>query len=504
MSKVVLRVIGVLPAFAIQVLWMVVLLKWLAPWAALINLVLSLFAILFVLYIMSSRNEGSYKTLWLLVILGLPVFGAILYLIFGNKRTTKPIRRRLERSREQLPPHEIDTQALHEVEEERPRLAQTFHYIQKITGFSPRPCRDTTYYSLGEYMFEAMLKDLETAEHFIFAEYFIVENGKMWDSMVEIMSRKAAEGVDVRFMYDDMGSIFTYTYRNLKQLEEKGIKCVRFNALKSIRGTLNYRDHRKMLIIDGKVVFSGGANLADEYINEVVKFGHWKDIGFRLTGEPVREYTRMFVHFWNAYSKEPVSMDVLVPPELPPYTGPDNGCVLSYYDSPMYDDAASNKLYVELLGQATHYAWFYTPYLMLGETLMDAFVRAAQRGVDVRIIVPGIPDKKLVFRITRSYYQPLLEMGVKIYEYTPGFVHAKGCVIDDVVGTMGTVNLDFRSLYFHFENNALFYRASVLSDLKADFQATQEKCQERTLENIGSGFGKWFVDGVMRIFAPLC
>ena len=258
-----------------------------------------------------------------------------------------------------------------------------------------------------------------------------------------------------------------------------------------------------MLIIDGRVAFSGGVNLADEYINQVEKFGHWKDIGFMLTGEAVGSYTRMFAEFWNAFAGERVPDAYLTAPALAP-AGPADGYVLSYYDSPLRPDAASNELYIDLLSQAQDTAWFYTPYLMPGHALLDAFIRAARRGVDVRIIVPGVPDKKLVYRMTRSYYPVLLEAGVRIFEYTPGFVHAKASLIDGVVGTVGTVNLDYRSLFLHFENNSLFYRASLLDDLGADFLATQEKCVERTVENIGRSFRKWLVDGILRIFTPLC
>lgn len=505
MNKVIRRVITVIPAVLAQLLWLFVLLRWLAPYAAIINLLLSLFAFLYVLYIITNRNESTYKTLWLLVILGLPVFGTILYLCFGNKRTAKPLQKKLARGQALLPAADENTfDAVQTLSEKNPRLAQTFHYIEKKTGFSTYPCQEASYYPLGERLFAQMLIDLEKAEHFIFAEYFIVENGVMWDSMVEIMVRKAAQGVDVRVMYDDMGSISTYSTDNLKQLRDKGIQCVRFNPLVFIKGTLNYRDHRKMLIIDGKVAFSGGVNLADEYINAVEKFGHWKDIGFRLTGLPVQNYTRMFAEFWNAFSSEAIPTDELAALDLSSDGRTFNGYVLSYYDSPLHPDAVSNNLYVELLSQAARYAWFYTPYLMLGDSLLDAFIRAAQRGVDVRIIMPGVPDKALVYRMSRSYYQPLLEAGVKIYEYTPGFVHAKGCVIDGEVGTIGTVNLDYRSLFLHFENNALFYQVPVLKDLKADFAATQERCRERTLNNIGISFWKWILDGVLRIFAPLC
>lgn len=518
MNRVIRRIIAMLPAVAIQVLWLFVLLRWLSPYATFLNLLITFSAFLYVLYIMTNRNEGTYKTLWLLVILGLPVFGTILYFCFGNKKTAKPIRRRLELGRATLP--EVDQSAnidsYKRLEDENIRMTQTLHYVEQKTGFSLYPCEEADYYPLGENMFQQMLMELEKAEHTIFAEYFIIENGFMWDSMVEIMAKKAAAGVDVRVMYDDLGSISTYSRGNVKELEAKGIKCIPFNPMFIIKGTLNYRDHRKMLIIDGRVAFSGGVNLADEYINHTVKYGHWKDIGFRITGAPVINYTRMFMEFWNGFSKDPILADDLQVSENVevvehPQNAVDkegalapNGYVLSYYDSPLYKDAVSNNLYVELLSQATRYAWFITPYLMLGDNLLDAFVRAAQRGVDVRIIMPGIPDKKLVYRMSRSYYYTLLEAGVKIYEYTPGFVHAKGCVVDDMVGTIGTVNLDYRSLFLHFENNSLFYRASLLKDLKEDFLATQEKCRERTLDNIKTGFWQWMLDGILRIFAPLC
>ena len=506
MNKLKRRIVAAIPAILVQGLWLFALLRWLAPYATFISLCLSLFAFIFVLYIIVNRNETAYKTLWLLIILGLPVFGTILYLLLGDRKTARPIQRRLAHGRSLLPePSEEAFDSCWEaLEQHDPRLAQTFRYVRKKTGFSVAPCEETAYFPLGEDMFARMLEDLQSAERFIFAEYFIVQDGQMWNAMVDIMAQKAARGVDVRFMYDDLGSISTYSEENLRQLEQKGIRCVRFNPLVYIRGTLNHRDHRKMLIVDGRVAYSGGINLADEYINAIERFGHWKDIGFRLTGPAAYSYTRMFAEFWNAFSRQPIPAELLTPPALSGSTDADKGLVLSYYDSPLYRDAVSNNLYIELLSQATRYAWFYTPYLMLGDNLMDAFVRAAQRGVDVRIIMPGIPDKKLVYRMSRSYYRPLLEAGVKIYEYTPGFVHAKACVIDDLVGAIGTVNLDYRSLFLHFENNSLFYRAPLLADLKADFASTQALCVERTVDSIGMTPVKWVFDGILRIFAPLC
>lgn len=505
MRHIINRVIGVIPAVLLQLLWLLILFRWLSKYATLLNLLLTFLAFLYVLYIISSRNESTYKTLWLLVILSFPIAGTILYLCFGNKRAANPLKKKLASVAH---PALTDTGACSsvcpELFKEDARTAQTFEYVQKKTGMPVFPCEEATYFPLGEKAWEQMLEDLKSAEHFIYAEYFIVEKGIMWDSIVEIMEQKAAAGVDVRVMYDDLGSISTYSRKERLQLQKKGIQCIAFNPLVCVKGTVNYRDHRKMMIIDNRVAFSGGINLADEYINRTEKFGHWKDIGYRITGRPVQNFTRMFTEFWNAFSGTPIPVDELKPLTLPKAKQPSGGYVLSYYDSPLYSDAVSNHLYMELLSRATGYAWFFTPYLMLGDSLLEAFVLAAQRGVDVRIIMPGIPDKKIVYRMSRSYYQPLLEAGVKIYEYTPGFVHAKACIVDDVFGTMGTVNLDYRSLFLHFENNSLFYRASILDDLKKDFLETQEKCRPRTLENMKISFGRWLIDGVLRIFAPLC
>ncbi|MCD8120469.1 MAG: cardiolipin synthase [Lachnospiraceae bacterium] len=503
MRKIFQRIFAVVPAVLLQFAWMFLLLRWLAPYAAVLNFILTLLALLYVLYIISSRHESTYKILWLLAILAFPITGTILYLCFGNRKTLRPIRKRLEKGRATLTEATMATDVREELEEINCRVARTFCYVQELTGLPVMRCENAEYYPLGELAWQEMLESLKAAKRFIFVEYFIVEPGLMWDSMVEIMSEKAEQGVDVRVMYDDLGSISTYTKENVLQLRRKGIQCMAFNPLLFVTGTANYRDHRKMLIIDGNVAFSGGINLADEYINHVEKYGHWKDIGFRLTGAPVQNYTRMFAEFWNAFSDNPIAVNQFTgTTEASHLIG--DGYVLSYYDSPIYPEPVSNNLYIELLTLATDTAWFFTPYLMLGDTLLDAFVRAARRGVDVRIIMPGIPDKALIYRMSRSYYSVLLQAGVKIYEYTPGFVHAKGCIIDDEIGTIGTVNLDYRSLFLHFENNSLFYKASLLADMKQDFLRTQQKCRERTMENIGHSFRKWLVDGVLQIFAPLC
>lgn len=502
MSKMLRRVLTVIPAAAVQALWILLLVKWLSPYAAYITLALSVAAVLLVLFIIIKRDETAYKILWLLVILTVPVVGTLLYLLFGNRRTARPLRKRLRRVQEAGQPAPLPCGGT-PFEGEK-RMEQTVRWLEHKTGYPLMRAEDVRYYPLGDAMYPDMLTDLRAAKKTIYLEYFIIEPGEMWQSIVDILAQKVREGLDVRVMYDDLGSISTFNFSNALALEKLGIRCATFNPLLALKGTANYRDHRKMLIVDNAVAYSGGVNLADRYINREHPYGHWKDTGFRLTGAPVRSFTHMFLTFWNAFSlqkEEPMSMPPAAAAAEP---AAQDGWVLSYYDSPLNSEATSNRLYIDLLSQATDYAWFFTPYLMLGDDLLDAMLAAAQRGVDVRIIMPGIPDKKLIFRMSRSFYQVLLTGGVKIYEYTPGFVHAKSLVCDDRAATVGTVNLDYRSLFLHFENNSLFYRGSIVARVKEDFLATQSQCRAVEACDMKRYSRRWIVDGVLRIFAPLC
>lgn len=502
MSKMLRRVLTVIPAAAVQALWILLLVKWLSPYAAYITLALSVAAVLLVLFIIIKRDETAYKILWLLVILTVPVAGALLYLLFGNRRTARPLRKRLRRVQEAGQPAPLPCGGT-PFEGEK-RMEQTVRWLEHKTGYPLMRAEDVRYYPLGDAMYPDMLTDLRAAKKTIYLEYFIIEPGEMWQSIVDILAQKVREGLDVRVMYDDLGSISTFNFSNALALEKLGIRCVTFNPLLALKGTANYRDHRKMLIVDNAVAYSGGVNLADRYINREHPYGHWKDTGFRLTGAPVRSFTHMFLTFWNSFSLQKEEPMPMPPAAAAAEPAAQDGWVLSYYDSPLNSEATSNRLYIDLLSQATDYAWFFTPYLMLGDDLLDAMLAAAQRGVDVRIIMPGIPDKKLIFRMSRSFYQVLLTGGVKIYEYTPGFVHAKSLVCDDRAATVGTVNLDYRSLFLHFENNSLFYRGSIVARVKEDFLATQSQCRAVEACDTKHYSRRWIVDGVLRIFAPLC
>lgn len=509
MKKILGRIIIVIPAIALQVLWHFVIFGLLHRlfhgylWNA-INALLSILAVVFVTSLVAKRDESSYKLLWAMLIVAMPILGTLLYFILGNKNTGKQLKKKLEQAASTLPDmtdKENETD-IADIQKDDLRIGQTLAHVSHATGFPVVKNETARYYPFGEKMFLDMCEDLKKAEQYIYLEYFIIQSGKFWDALVDIMAQKVTEGVDVRVMYDDLGSIGTFSVVDIIELSKKGIKCIPFNPFLFVKSQLNNRDHRKLMVIDGKVAYSGGINLADEYINETHPFGRWKDIGFRLTGKAVKSYTYMFAEFWNAFSNDqimPDSMHFCEEEQLPETSG----YVLPYYDSPMRQEHISNELFVEILSSATSYVWFYTPYLMLGDALYDAFIRAAKRGVDVRIIMPGIPDKKMVYRLSRSYYTDLLKAGVKIYEYTPGFLHAKAFIADDKIAGIGTVNLDYRSLFLHFECNAVFYKADIIGDLKKDYLATQSESLEKTETDIRNGLLYRFGNNILRLIAPL-
>ena len=333
-------------------------------------------------------------------------------------------------------------------------------------------------------------------------EYFIIEEGEMWNSMLSILEEKVKEGVECRVMYDDMGSINTIPSSYAKKLEKKGIKAVSFNRVTPVINVImNHRDHRKILVIDGKVGFSGGINLADEYINRKVIHGHWKDNIIRITGRPVWSLLVTFLTNWNALRHEDEDYTVYRPVyDTSEYTG---GYISCYADTPLDHILTAQSIYEDILNSANKYVYIMTPYLIIDSEMINTLIHTAKKGVDVRIIMPGVADKKSVWEIGRSYYTQLLEAGVKIFEYTPGFVHAKVFVSDDLCATVGTINLDYRSLYLHFENGTYIIGNKEVMAIRNDFDKTLLKCREIHKEDLKAGAIKTILLSVVRIFAPM-
>ena len=490
----------------LQVIWIINLFLWLNRYSAAISLFSTLIAVSVVFAIYGTHGNMAFKVPWMLLIAAFPIFGLCVFLLFGRSNLTRSMKKRYELIDEELFPFlNGDDEVIKELQEKDLSIANQSDYIWKYGHYPVYHNTDVAFYADASQGLEAQLAELKKAEHFIFMEYHAIEQAESFERILNVLKDRAAHGVEVRIFYDDVGSIGFINHDFRKRMEENDIACRVFNPIIPVLSVfMNNWDHRKITVIDGKVGFTGGYNLANEYFNITHPYGHWKDTGFRVTGEPAQSFTHMFLTFWNAFSLQ----NNLPQPELKelrlPAPETENGYILSYYDSPLNREASSNQLYIDLLSQSTDYAWFFTPYLMPGDELMDAMACAAHRGVDVRIIMPGIPDKKLIFRMSRSFYQALLTEGVKIYEYTPGFVHAKSFVSDDVVGTIGTVNLDYRSLFLHFENNSLFYRSNIIAELKDDFLSTQAKCRQVQPYDIKHYAVRWIVDGILRIFAPLC
>jgi cardiolipin synthase len=375
-------------------------------------------------------------------------------------------------------------------------------YVNRTGDFPIYDNTDVVYFPLGEHKFNALITELEKAEKFIFMEYFIIDEGYMWGKILSILKRKAEQGVDVRVMYDGMCEMSTLSHDYPRRLAGLGIKCKAFAPILPFLSTYyNYRDHRKILVIDGKVAFNGGINLADEYINRRERFGHWKDSAVMLRGEAVRSFTLMFLQMWNISEREPQWDKWLYAPVDKEYV---NGYVMPYADCPLDSDKVGENVYIDILNRATDYVHIMTPYLILDGELENSLKFAAERGIDIKIILPGIPDKKGAYALAKTHYRELIRSGVEIFEYTPGFVHSKVFVCDDEKAVVGSINLDYRSLYHHFECATYMYRTSCILDIEKDFQYTLSKCRMVTPETIKNE--KFFykcAGQLLKLVAPL-
>ena len=470
-----------------------------------INGVLRIVSFLAALYIVSKKDKGAYKTAWIFLILTFPLFGGLMYLLVHSQATTRWVAKEIRCSEEKAAPlYRLPGNGYAQAEAAIGDRFPQVRYLQNFMGFPIYTHTATTYYSPGEEMFATLLPELEKAEHYIFLEFFIIHEGVMWDSILEILKRKAKQGVTVRLIYDDMGCFLLLPTDYPKQLEQMGISCVKFNPFRPFLSAIqNNRDHRKIISIDGKVAFTGGINLADEYINAIERFGHWKDSAIKVEGEAAWSFTLMFLQMWDACRREDEDFSRYYPWQTNPCPVIGDGFVQPYMDSPMDTENVGEHVYLQILNQAKDYVYINTPYLIVDDSMVSALTLAAKRGVDVRIITPHKWDKWAIHMTTRSYYRELVKAGVKIYEYTNGFNHSKTFVSDDCTATVGTTNLDFRSLYLHFECGALLFNCEAVSQVKEDFLNTLTICQPITEEDCRHNvFVRLFQD-ILRLFAPL-
>lgn len=455
-----------------------------------------------VIRIVASEDNPDYKIPWLLVVLIVPIAGFMCYFLFYDRKLHKRYIKRLAHLKSIG--HKPDDSALFEdLKEQSPTAYSQAKMLCHIGETHLYSGTKQEYFPLGEDMHKQLLEDLRKAEKFILMEYFIIEDGIFWNSILEMLKEKAAVGVEVKLIYDDIGCMMTLPGDYARQMRKIGIETYPFSALKgNADSEFNNRSHRKITVIDGKVGYTGGVNLADEYINEVVKFGHWKDTAIRLEGDAVKELTNLFlVDFGlNTFKESKIQQDY-----FPEYPVEEKGFLIPFGDgpNPIYKREVGKSVIQNMLNQANRYVYMMSPYLIIDNELRQAIEDAALRGVNVKLILPHIPDKKLVYEMARSHYQRLLDAGVEIYEYEPGFVHAKVYLADDEYAMVGTINLDYRSLVHNFENGVWMYRCDCLKDIRQDFADTLEKCIRIDETKIKWSLVQRFIRSIAKVFAPM-
>lgn len=459
-------------------------------------------SVIMLIYILNSDDNPSYKLAWGIPVALFPVFGALFYLFVHIQPGRKMIDDRLSAINYDTAGYmKQDPLALMELEKEDIQVKKFAEYMNNVGPFPMCKNSEAKFYPLGDDWYVDMLERLRNAKEFIFIEFFIVNHGILWDTVLEILKEKAAEGVEVRFMYDGTCTFFRLPHDYPEYLEQMGIQCRVFSPIRPALSTYqNNRDHRKIVVIDGQYGYTGGVNLADEYINKIERFGHWKDTAVELTGEVVNTFTVLFLQNWNISSRKTEDVSKYIRN----YKVPSKGYIMGYTDSPFDRVEVGETVYMDILYTATKYVHIMTPYLILDNEMITAFSYAVKRGIDVKIIMPHITDKPYAYIVARNYYEILLKKGVKIYEYTPGFIHAKEFISDDKKAVVGSVNLDYRSLYLNFECAAYMYDVAAVKDAETDFENTLRQCQEVTLEDCKkySKFKK-FLGRLMWLFSPL-
>ena len=477
-----------------------------------LTIVLRVMSVAVIIYLVNKSGSATTKITWIILVMALPAFGVLLYLFvqldIGHRYANRRVQESILSTVQYVP---RQTELMAHLRTELPEVHNLAEYTLRSGDYPVYENTAVTYYPMGQDKIGALIEALQSAEHFIFLEYFIINPGEMWNTVLEILKEKVKEGVEVRLIYDDIGSVFYVPKYYWREMESYGIKCMAFNQVVPFLATIfNNRDHRKITVIDGKVAYTGGMNLADEYINARVRFGYWKDAAIRLTGECVWSFTSMFLELWDYILKIESDYTFYRATSMEKHRlqekihADEKGFVQPYTDSPLDHEDVGENVYLNIISRAKKYLYIFTPYLIIGSEMRTALVNAAKSGVDVRLVVPGIPDKKLVYFLTQSNFPYLIKNGVKIYTYTPGFIHAKCFVSDDVQATVGTVNMDYRSLCLHFECGVWMYRTRAVLQVKEDALKTFAESHEVTLEEFQrkSFLVRTFM-GALKLFAPL-
>ena len=455
-------------------------------------------------YISNTSENPSYKMPWLFLMLIFPLYTGLAYLLVktdvGHRTFKKNYARRLQETKRYLPQN---AQTAQQIREQNPVHANLSEYLMKYAGYPVYRNYSSEFFPIGEQMFEAMKREILKARRYLFLEFFIIDKGVMWEELLELLKVKAQQGVDVRIMYDGFGTQFIMPMQYFAKLEQYGIQCRVFNGFKPfLSSSQNNRDHRKILVIDGHTAFTGGINIADEYINQKERFGHWKDGGMMCRGEAAWSFAVMFLQLWHLEETDNGELEIYRPEESFPSNY--DGFIQPYSDSPTDGEYVGRNVYLDIINNAQNYVYIMTPYLILDHEMITALGLAAKKGVDVRLIMPHIPDKWYVYSIAWSYYQELLTEHVRIFEYVPGFVHAKNFSSDDRIGVVGTINMDYRSFYLQFECGTVLYQSKTVLKIKKDFEHSLHKCKEITLEDCQKRpLRKRLVSGILRLFAPL-
>lgn len=457
-----------------------------------------------VLHVVGENKDSAYTLIWVTLILLFPLFGGLFYLIFNCQRSMRQFQKEMEQiEKKSKPLFQIINDHYENVSVEAPDCVPQIQYLRNFAGFPICGHTKTEYLSPGEVKFQRLIEALKKAEKYIFLEYFIICEGIMWNTILDILKDKASMGIDVRIIYDDIGCFFHLPKDYPKRLEEFGIKCVIFNPFRPLlTSKQNNRDHRKIAVVDGKVAFTGGINLSDEYINAVNKRGHWKDAAIMLSGEAAWSFTLMFLKMWSVCTKTEEDFT-----EFYPWQGkcsiPDDGFVQPYADSPLDKERVGEHVYLQIINNAKRYIYINTPYLILNENVISALTLSAKSSVDVRIVTPHIGDNWYVHTTTRAYYRELILAGVKIYEYSNGYIHSKTFVSDDKVATVGTANLDYRSLYLNFECGVWLFKSNAVKEIYDDFIKTLDRCHQITEQDCKSNTAAHFVQNILLLLAPL-